>query len=68
MKKKGKKMFSHLIGRGDVELLVGDINRPVVYSDSVDYIIHGASATSSNILCLILLKQFIRHWMERQIS
>ena len=40
-------MFSHLIGRGDVELLVGDINRPVVYSDSVDYIIHGASATSS---------------------
>ena len=44
---KGKKMFSHLIGRGDVELLVGDINRPVVYSDSVDYIIHGASATSS---------------------
>ena len=44
---KGKKMFSHLIGRGDVELLVGDINRPVVYSDSVDYNIHGASATSS---------------------
>ena len=24
---KGKKMFSHLIGRGDVELLVGDINQ-----------------------------------------
>ena len=35
---KGKKMFSHLIGR------------------------------VQNILCLILLKQFIRHWMERQIS
>ena len=50
---KGKKMFSHLIGRGDVELLVGDINRPVVYSDSVDNpveTIYTALDGTSNIL------------------
>lgn len=44
---KGKKFFFHLMERGDVTLYVGDVNMPLELNESVDYIIHGASATSS---------------------
>lgn len=40
----------------NVELLVGDINDKITYSGHVDYIIHGASATSS--------KFFVEHPVE----
>ncbi len=44
---KGKKLFAPLIERGDVKLILGDINDELVVEDEIDYIIHGASATSS---------------------
>ncbi len=44
---KAKKVFGSLLSRGDVELVLGDITQAVTYSGQVDYIIHGASATSS---------------------
>lgn len=40
----------------NVEILVGDINNKISYSGNVDYIIHGASATSS--------KFFVEHPVE----
>lgn len=45
--KKASEMFENLIERNDVELVVGDINEPIGFDGAVDYIIHGASATSS---------------------
>lgn len=44
---KGRKLFSHLLVRGDVILHVGDVNEPLKLKMQPDYIIHGASATSS---------------------
>lgn len=44
---KGKKKFLHLMERGDVSLYIGDINEEIYFDTHVDYIIHGASATSS---------------------
>lgn len=44
---KGRKFFAHLIERGDVELYMGDVNMPLEITEPVDYIIHGASVTSS---------------------
>lgn len=40
-------LLSHLIERGDVEIYVGDVNQPILYEGKVDYVIHGASPTSS---------------------
>ncbi len=45
--KKAKGMFAGLLERGDVSLVVGDIDGPLPELSDVDYIIHGASATSS---------------------
>lgn len=44
---KGKKLFSHLMERGDVSLCLGDVNQDICWEEQVDYIIHGASPTSS---------------------
>ena len=46
-REKAQKVFGPLLERGDVSLLIGDINRPIETADPVDLIIHGASATSS---------------------
>ncbi len=53
---KAKQVFGDLLERGDVQLVTGDISKPPVYEGSVDYIIHGASATSS--------KYFVSHPVE----
>lgn len=45
--KKAKKVFGELLSRGDVKLVVGDINAPLAIKEPVHYIVHGASATSS---------------------
>lgn len=44
---KAKHIFGAFIESGDVELYCGDINERIDCDASVDYIIHGASATSS---------------------
>lgn len=46
-REKAEKVFGELLQRGDVTLKIGDINQPVSMEEPVDYIIHGASATSS---------------------
>ena len=45
--KKASEMFGHLEKRGDVQIVIGDINAPLSLEQHIDYIIHGASATSS---------------------
>lgn len=44
---KAGKVFGGLLKQGELELAVGDINQPITLDGGVDYIIHGASATSS---------------------
>jgi len=44
---KAEKVFGRLPERGDLQLVYGDVACPVVYAGQVDYVIHGASATSS---------------------
>ncbi|MDD6340455.1 MAG: NAD-dependent epimerase/dehydratase family protein [Butyrivibrio sp.] len=44
---KAKKVFADLLEREDVKLVLGDINSAISIEEDVDYIIHGASATSS---------------------
>ncbi len=44
---KAHQMFGHLEERGDVRVEIGDINEPMPNMEAVNYIIHGASATSS---------------------
>ncbi len=44
---KARAMFGNLVDRGLVVLFTGDVNEPLNYDGPVDYIIHGASATSS---------------------
>lgn len=46
-REKAKKVFGELLNREDVDLVLGDVNRGVKTEEPVDYIIHGASATSS---------------------
>lgn len=45
---KAAKIFSGLKERQDVEFYAGDVNEKITYEKHVDYIIHGASATSSS--------------------
>lgn len=40
-------VFGDLLDRGDIELVIGDVNMPVSFEGKVDYLIHGASPTSS---------------------
>lgn len=44
---KGEKLFAHLMERGDVSLCLGDVNQEICCEEPVDYVIHGASPTSS---------------------
>ncbi len=44
---KAKAVFGKYMENGSVIPVYGDINRQIVMDESVDYIIHGASATSS---------------------
>ena len=44
---KARRVFGSLLDRGDLVIACGDINAPIVYTEPVNYIIHGASATSS---------------------
>lgn len=44
---KAKEIFGELLNRGDVIVQIGDINEAIAVDADVDYIIHGASATSS---------------------
>lgn len=46
-REKAEKVFGKLLERGDVEIVLGDVNEHIAVEDDVDYIIHGASPTSS---------------------
>ena len=46
-KEKAEKVFPYFSDREDLELVFGNMEKPVVYEGKIDYIIHGASATSS---------------------
>jgi len=43
---KAKKVFGEALD-GQIKLVLGDINSPIQIDDDIDYIVHGASATSS---------------------
>lgn len=53
---KARKVFPYLDENDALELVLGDINQTICYDGEVDYIIHGASATSS--------KYFVSHPVE----
>lgn len=44
---KAKRVFPYASGRTDLELVFGDMGNPLEYEGEIDYIIHGASVTSS---------------------
>lgn len=46
-RQKAERIFGKLLECDDIALYYGDINEPIAYEGNVDYIIHGASATSS---------------------
>jgi dTDP-glucose 4,6-dehydratase len=45
--KKARAVFGELLDRGDVRVILGDVNSELSIEEPVDYIIHGASPTSS---------------------
>lgn len=45
--KKAEHVFGDLLMRTDITLVIGDVNTPLKLEGDIDYIIHGASATSS---------------------
>ncbi len=53
---KAKRVFSSLLDSASLKIAKGDINAPVCLEGEIDYIIHGASATSS--------KYFVSHPVE----
>lgn len=53
---KVRNIFGDLSAADDMTVYYGDINEPIRYTGEVDYIIHGASATSS--------KYFVSHPVE----
>ena len=46
-KKKADDLFKGLVDEGKVDVYICDINEKIEISNQIDYIIHGASATSS---------------------
>ena len=44
---KARKVFGDLLLRGDISVVYGDVNKKIEAEEDVDYVIHGASATSS---------------------
>ena len=53
---KFEKVFEGLLNNGDLVPVYGDINSRIIIEEDIDYIIHGASATSS--------KYFVQHPVE----
>ena len=53
---KAKKVFGSLLDRGDVALVLGDMETPLAVNEPVDYIVHGASPTGSRF--------FVEHPVE----
>lgn len=45
--KKASDIWGEAVDKGEIELLKGDVLEPVKYDGKVDYVIHGASETSS---------------------
>jgi dTDP-glucose 4,6-dehydratase len=45
--KKARAVFGELLDRGDVGVILGDVNSELSVEEPVDYILHGASPTSS---------------------
>lgn len=46
-KEKAQKVYGGLLARDDLQLVSGDVTQKIEYAGQVDYMIHGASATSS---------------------
>lgn len=46
-REKAEKVFGTLLEGEDLSLALGDVNQPISLEEPVDYIVHGASATSS---------------------
>ena len=46
-KEKAQKVYGGLLSRDDLQLVSGDVTQKIEYAGQVDYMIHGASATSS---------------------
>lgn len=46
---KAKITYGNLVNRKDIKLIIGDIINPIEINDSIDYIIHGASVTTSKV-------------------
>ncbi|MBO5372842.1 MAG: NAD-dependent epimerase/dehydratase family protein [Lachnospiraceae bacterium] len=44
---KAARVFGNLLENNAVTMYYGDINAPITFTEDVDYIVHGASATSS---------------------
>ena len=44
---KAKVVFADLENRPEIKFVVGDVNKPLLVQGSVDFIVHGASVTSS---------------------
>lgn len=53
---KAERVFGHLLNRPELELVFGDVTRPLEIRRKVDYIIHAASQTAS--------KEFVTHPVE----
>ncbi len=49
-REKAEQIYGRLVNRGDMELYIGDITEPVIYSDKIDYIFHTASITTSKTM------------------
>lgn len=46
-KEKAKNIFGEVLGRPEINLILGNINEKIKIKDSIDYIIHGAGPTAS---------------------
>ena len=55
-KEKALKVFPYLEEEEHLEIVLGDISEPICYDGDIDYVIHGASPTSS--------KYFVSHPVE----
>lgn len=53
---KARRILGHLLENNNLSLWIGDINIPISYAGKVDYVVHGASATSSRF--------FVEHPVE----
>ena len=47
---KARKIFGKLLDRGDVAVVVADLNESFYVDETVDYIIHGAAVTASKLM------------------